>query len=229
MSSIPAREHPHFEQWALAQLRLYKPHRSVHELSFPSISSVFDEHVALHGFPDVCSVPESTEAEDDDGGNGAPRERDLLEPSPLETDLQQDDYHELMNITQTRSNCSALLSARELDLIHDWPTSWQGIPFHALVSWIVDVQKDTVLPPLNVQPLNTDSLSSSQTLAFNIVEKHCFGPFQHEQLLMIVIGTAGTGKSFLISSICSLFGEHGCTDQVKVTAPTGIAAANISG
>ena len=229
MSSVPARQHPHFERWALAQLRLYKPHRSVHELSFPSICSVFDEHVALHGFPNLPSLLESAEADDGDGENSAPRERDLLEPSPLETDLQQDDYHDLMNISRTRSHCSALLGARELDLIHDWPTSWEGIPFDALVSWIADIQDVTVLPPVDVRPLNTNSLSSSQTVAFDIVQRHCFGASQDEQLLMIVIGTAGTGKSFLISSIRSLFGEHGCTDQVKVTAPTGIAAANISG
>ena len=68
-----------------------------------------------------------------------------------------------------------------------------------------------------------------QWLVFNIVERHCFGPSQHQQLLMIVIGTAGTGKSFLIDSIHSLFAELRCTDQVKVIAPTGITAANISG
>jgi hypothetical protein len=46
---------------------------------------------------------------------------------------------------------------------------------------------------------------------------------------MIVIGTARTGKSILISAIRSLFAERDCTTQIKVTAPTGIAAANISG
>lgn len=47
---------------------------------------------------------------------------------------------------------------------------------------------------------------------------------------MIVIGTAGTGKSFLINSIRSHFADLGCTEQVKITAPTGIqVAANIYG
>ena len=229
MSSVPARDHPHFDRWALAQLRLYKAHRTIDELCIPTVTSVFDAHVALGGFPNVDSLAASAVEDDETDGNDQTREHDLLVQAPLEADLQQDDYHELMNITRTQFTRSTLLGARELDLIHVWPTSWQGIPFDALVSWVVDMQKNTVLPPVTIAPLCTDTFSSTQRLAFNIVERHCFGPSQDQQLLMIVIGTAGTGKSFLIDSIRSLFAELRCTNQVKVTAPTGIAAANISG
>jgi hypothetical protein len=54
MTSVPAADHPHFDDWALAQLRLYKPHRSIHELCTPTVRSVFDAHVALGGFPNVA-------------------------------------------------------------------------------------------------------------------------------------------------------------------------------
>lgn len=44
---------------------------------------------------------------------------------------------------------------------------------------------------------------------------------------MVVLGTAGTGKSFLINTIRHLFTLHLKADSLRVTAPTGIAAANI--
>lgn len=226
--SKPPREHPHFNQWALAQLCLYKPHRSIHELCIPSVTSVFDAHVTDNGFPNINSLVPSTVADNDSVENELPHEIDLLKPGPLETNLQQNDYHELMNISRVNYNFSALLGACELDLIHIWPSSWHGIPFDALVAWIVDAQKDYIHPPIVVEPLHTDSFSPMQHLVFDIVNKHCFSPSQHEQLLMIVIGTAGTGKLFLINSFRSLFAERGCTNQVKITAPTGIAATNIS-
>ena len=46
---------------------------------------------------------------------------------------------------------------------------------------------------------------------------------------MIVLGTAGTGKSYLINAIRQAFAQHGKLHSLRVTAPTGIAAANISG
>ena len=229
MSWVPAAEHPHFDDWALAQLRLYKPHRSIHELCTPTVRSVFDAHVALGGFPNVG--PDEANIPEDDGAGAEmlQREPDLLEPAPLEAHIRQDDYQQLMNLGRTHCDSSALLGVRELDVIYNWPSSWRGVSFAALVSWIVDAQKNAVLQPVSVQPLRTDSFSYKQRLAFNIVDAHCFGASRREQLLMIVIGTAGTGKSFLIDSIRSLFAARDCGSEIKITAPTGIAAANISG
>lgn len=45
-----------------------------------------------------------------------------------------------------------------------------------------------------------------------------------EQLLMIIYGTAGTGKSYLINAIASQLKDDCC-----LTATTGIAAFNING
>jgi ATP-dependent DNA helicase PIF1 len=229
MSAVPACQHPDFEQWALVQLHLYKLHCSIYELSTPTISCVFDAHVTAGGFPNIDAQQEDMPEDEGPAPNLNDCESDLLEQAPLETHLLQDDYHELMNIGRTHCSSSGLLGVRELNLIHNWPMLWRSILFDTLVSWVVNTQKDAVLQPVSVMPLQTDSFSSMQRLAFSIVCTHCFGTLQNKQLLMIVIGTAGTGKSFLINSIRSLFAEHHCTDQVKITAPTGIAAANILG
>ena len=46
----------------------------------------------------------------------------------------------------------------------------------------------------------------------------------HGQLNLIVSGTAGTGKSYLIQCVKNLL-----QDQVAIIAPTGVAAFNIQG
>jgi len=98
-----------------------------------------------------------------------------------------------------------------------------------LVSWINDTKKTHADPALDVAFVATESFSSTQRFAFRVIEEHCFGSLQADQLLMVVVGTAGTGKSYLINAIRQRFQQNGESDRVKVTAPTGIAASNISG
>jgi ATP-dependent DNA helicase PIF1 len=143
--------------------------------------------------------------------------------------LQQDDYQVLMNYTRTRSSNSFLLGIRELDLAYTWPETWLGFPFMHLLSWIKDTKQTAVLPAPRSSPINTSSFLVMQQKAYTLVHKHTFKSKQSQQLLMVVLGTAGTGKSFLINAIRQLFGEHDCSYNLKITAPTRIAAANIQG
>ena len=229
-SSIPTRHDPTFEQWALTQLRLYKPHRSLYELCTPSIDTVFNEHLASNGFPNLLQreLVEHADVEFDDLSTNGP-DIDLLETAPLETSLVQDDYHVLMDVARHPCESTQLPGSRELDVAYPWPTSWQNISFETLVSWIEEAKKRLAVPPVDVPLVNTDCFSTMQRLAFRIVNEHCFGGLQDDQLLMVIVGTAGTGKSYLINAIRQLFQQKGQQDRVKVTAPTGIAASNISG
>ena len=59
--------------------------------------------------------------------------------------------------------------------------------------------------------------------AYEIVCHHFYKKIE-EPLRMIVSGTAGTGKSFLIKCLQGLLG-----DLLMVTAPTGAAAYNVHG
>jgi PIF1-like helicase len=229
--TIPARNDSQFEHWAFAQLRLYKPFRTIDELSVPSVEAVFSAHLATGGFPhlvDQEQLPIDAEAE-----NRVESDRDevmnLFDPPVMDNRFVQDDYQLLMNLTRHTHDSLPLLGGREIDVIHRWPSSWHGWQFDNLVSWLLETKECTQITPLAVAPLHAFSLSPKQRLAFDIVQDHCFGNFYDDQLLMIVIGTAGTGKSFLIDSIRSLFADRNASQSLKITAPTGIAAANISG
>ena len=229
--TIPSRNDSQFEHWAFAQLRLYKLFRTLDDLSFPSIEAVFSAHLAAGGFPHLINCEEQPVDSDTESDNESERDEvmNLFEPAVLDNRFVQDDYQLLMNPTHYTHDSLPLLGAREVDVTHRWPSSWHGWLFENLVSWLIETKENTQIMPVPVTPLHAFFLSSKQRLAFDIVQDHCFGSLYDDQLLMIVIGTAGTGKSFLIDSIRSLFANHNAPHSLKVTAPTGIAAANISG
>lgn len=79
---------------------------------------------------------------------------------------------------------------------------------------------------VNIDP---SKLQGKQLQAFNVVKNHnssSSSSSQNQQppLHMIVSGTAGTGKSYLIWCLQDLLG-----DQLEVMAPTGVAAYNVRG
>ena len=228
MSSIPARHDPQFDRWALAQLRLHKPFRDLDELCTPSVVAVFTRHLVHGGFPALEREDENNHGENLDEPTPEP-DIGLMDEPPLEGRLRQDDYQDLMNISRVACNTAPLLGFRELDNIHPWPASWHGMEFDALLSWLRVTKKNAVLPPVPCDEIDPDCLSARQRFAFDLVADHTFGDAQNEQLLLLVVGTAGTGKSFLINSVRYLFHRHDLADGLKITAPTGIAAANISG
>jgi len=226
-STIPALVDPHFNKWALAQLRLHKPFRTIDELSSPSINDVFSSHLAHGGFPHLASH-ENDDATDSDL-DSQPELGTVMEAHTLDGLLRQDDYQQIMESGRFAHDSIPLLGARELDLIHVWPHSWQGSDFNTLLTWLSTTKNSTDIPPPTLPPIPLQSLSDMQRHAFNIIHSHTFGSSLSEQLLMIVVGTAGTGKSYLINAIRQLFNEQDAASCLKITAPTGIAAAGIYG
>jgi ATP-dependent exoDNAse (exonuclease V) alpha subunit len=128
-----------------------------------------------------------------------------------------------------RSDDTFLLGTRELDLAHKWANTWESFSFEFLLSWLDSTKRGSVICPCPPERVQDASLSDMQRKAYNIVSNHFFGYQKHQQLLMIVVGTAGTGKSFLINAIRQLFAGHDSTGRLRVTTPTGIAALNIKG
>ena len=73
------------------------------------------------------------------------------------------------------------------------------------------------------EPVDINSFSQMQRLAYNIVKMH-FEDTSSEPLCLIINGVAGTGKSYLITAIRCLL-----QSKCVVTATTGKAFFNISG
>lgn len=92
-----------------------------------------------------------------------------------------------------------------------------------MVSWLDKKRSETLSENCEATfDVNVDSLNEAQRKAFNIIFNHEMNP--SEQLLMMIIGLAGSGKSYLINSIRALLKK-----KCVVSAYFGIAAFNIKG
>ena len=187
---------------------------------------MFYSHLQRDGFPHLTkSDADHAVNDNDDFEPGVSLSDNVIQ----ETDIQQDDYHLIMNHTHVEGESSLLLGSRESDLTHPWREEWQGYQFNTLLSWLIESKKTAVVRPPSLEFVDTASFSKSQRKVYDILYRHAFGNNFGHQLLMIVIGTAGTGKSFLINAIRQLFSSHDCSHRLRVTAPTGIAASSIQG
>ena len=73
--------------------------------------------------------------------------------------------------------------------------------------------------------IDITTLNSMQNLAYSIVRSHFENQDQdRKQLFLMIIGFAGTGKSYIINAIRNLLGN-----KCAVTAPTGKASYNVKG
>jgi PIF1-like helicase len=132
-----------------------------------------------------------------------------------------------MHCSNATLHCTHILGSRELDLAYHWDDSWLGFSFDYLLSWLSHTKDITPPPSYAATPVDITLLSRQQLQDLCIISDHTFGATQQHHLLMIIVGTAGTGKSYLINAIRFLFAIHDESDAIRVTAPTGIAAANI--
>ena len=123
---------------------------------------------------------------------------------------------------------------------YDWTKTTYSYPDDLGKSWIEQLNETSDIPPQNEQLIIPDvqlsSLNDEQCFAFNIVMQTLLNfigsdtPEQVRLLRMVVSGTAGSGKSYLIQCIVkgvrTLFQSNDC---VQVVCPTGNSANLISG
>ncbi|KAF8136454.1 hypothetical protein EV363DRAFT_1124526, partial [Boletus edulis] len=70
--------------------------------------------------------------------------------------------------------------------------------------------------------------NTEQSRAFRIVAEH-FVSSSLDQLMCLVTGIGGSGKSHVIKAIVALFRQCGCPQNLLLSAPTGSAAILIEG
>ncbi|RMZ95107.1 ATP-dependent DNA helicase PIF1, partial [Brachionus plicatilis] len=145
---------------------------------------------------------------------------------------EYDPAHEPEMIATEFTELSELVPLKEIfeespltDLNYDWKqrrTTYTEIQLKLMSNWIEDQKKiinysDDYKCPIVFK----ESLNKMQRFAFNIIEKYLN---ENKQLLMILNGTAGTGKSFTIFAISTLLDSY-----LKRCAPTAKAAFKIKG
>jgi hypothetical protein len=118
--------------------------------------------------------------------------------------------------------------------IHAARQRWANI--NMLSTWI-DQQKREAAENVDQLPLiNINTLAGEQRAVFSTYVDAYSKILNGEnlpQLLFNIDGTAGCGKTYLISAICQelrrMANEHNQPDPIRVLAPSGVAALNIRG
>ena len=109
---------------------------------------------------------------------------------------------------------------------HDWSQAADAYPdLLEMPSFIVHHKKEHILQPGKKAIADPIKLQGKQLQAYEIVQEHFLEESsQRKPLRMIVSGTAGTGKSYLIQCLKLLLG-----DRLRTSAPTGAAAFIVDG
>src|SRR3954452_2572221 len=135
-------------------------------------------------------------------------------------------------------NCSFDLGSREMDQNYDWINdARQQFSDTDIMNANIFLKRASVNEQENVRESITvdyETLNEKQKIVFKRVESHhsdILAGNQVEPLRIIIMGTAGTGKTYLINAIRNRLREMTGAESespVFVLAPTGVAAFNIN-
>jgi hypothetical protein len=109
-----------------------------------------------------------------------------------------------------------------VDPDHDWTVEAANFEIAGYSTFLTE-SKNSFVPPA-VESVNLSALNPDQMKVFDAVSKHFHLSLPKEAFNALILGTAGTGKSFLIQALKSLLAT-----SCFIVAPTGVAAANIGG
>jgi hypothetical protein len=138
------------------------------------------------------------------------------------TRAQMEEYVELEKLVKAVTKTRTLEDKNsEIDIL----SSGGPLPMEELPS-VMSVSDDTETYT------HTDRLNEDQLRAHNIVANHLRATLegrQPPQMLMIVIGPGGTGKSALLNAITTTFEKLQAQHLLKKTAMSGVAASLVGG
>ena len=123
-----------------------------------------------------------------------------------------------------------MLGHRDLDIMNDWNTAFvDEETSNCAIHFISNMRKlKTISTNQHAKYYSIDSLGDKQRIAYNVILEHYRTGV--DPLRMIIQGTAGTKKSYLIVAIKNTLENlsHPGKSPLLLLAPTRVAAFNIS-
>jgi len=141
---------------------------------------------------------------------------------------------------RTTITCSSDLESQDMDRNYDWINETQKRYSFDDIEKTRDFVNEASNNDTNDlgnddDSVNYEDLNEQQKIIFTRIESHYNSILEGnliEPLRIVIMGTAGTGKSYLIKAIrkrLNTMNISGSKAPVKVIAPTGVAAYNING
>jgi ATP-dependent DNA helicase PIF1 len=231
-----------WEEFCRIKVLLHVPHRSIEQLNGNSDvpwSTIYSQNIdVINSDPnDLLGQPIDKEPElcDEDSFDEIEEEQ--------EEEFRYDWMHLAELGPNTHIQIDADLGSRDMDRNHNWTNEAQQRYSSEDLANVNDFVKQAASDNNNGNirndkdstEINYDSLNQKQKTIFKRIEKHYEDTIlgqQVEPLRIIVMGTAGTGKSYVIKAIRArlrAMAEKDGKSPVLVIAPTGVAAFNING
>ena len=233
---IALREGPQWEEYCRVEVLLHVRHRDIQELTEDGTiawSTLYNNHIKeINADPiDLLGL-----AVDNTENEMANEEEELFEDDD-EQDEFRPDWMLLAEMGPKSSfDCSSDLGSRDMDRNHDWINDPRQ-RYNDLTDIDTFLSRNSRIGEKSNVSVDYQTLNNNQKKIFKRVESHYQDVLegrQNEPLRIIVMGTAGTGKTYLIEAIRSrlqemteIAGES--KSPVAVLAPTGVAALNIDG
>jgi hypothetical protein len=232
----PLREGPQWEEFCRVKILLHVRHRDLQELTrngtitWSTLYNQFLEEINADPI-DILGSPIDDEQIIDEE-----------EDESIEDDDEQDEFRpDWMVLAEMGPkpsfDSSSDLGLRDIDRNHDWINDpMQRYSDTDLTEIDTFVSRESrINAEKEKSTVDYQSLNDNQKKIFKRIESHyqnVLAGHQDEPLKIIVMGTAGTGKTYLIDAIRSRLQEMVGTKSkspVVVLAPTGVAAFNING
>src|SRR6266498_5518763 len=134
---------------------------------------------------------------------------------------------------------SSDLGSHDMDRNHDWLSDGKQdhddselADAHNFLQQATEYKGNNEIENSSIDIVDYDSLNKKQEIIFKRIKSHYYSTFtnpQAEPLRIIIMGTAGTGKSYLIKAIRNMLHEmagNKTKAPLLVLAPTGVAAFN---
>ena len=215
---------PNYEQYCTQKLMLYQPFRDYHQLraGFHTYTEAYCNYLQSGNIPscledDVQRLLQKEQQDPED-------HTDYTDQSENEEQQINRRVEEWMTIC---TNCPTLSQQSDIPAVPtDWSTAARQYPnLEEMPSFISRCKEDTTATCSNSSFAHYDPnlLQDKQLLVYETVCQHSQFHIT-DPLRMIVSGTAGTGKSYLIHCLKTFL-----QDRVRVLAPTGVAAFNVEG
>jgi len=236
----PLRNGDQWEEFCRVKVILHVQHRSLEELTESGNipwSALYNQHIdAINADPDdILGQPIDNEDEPED---------DESQDEQLEEEEREIYRYDWMRLAEMGPNTkivsSSDLGIRDMDLNYDWFNDAQKHYSHADIINAREFVRQASSNISNVGEKDDDSvdyqtLNNNQKRVFKRIEAHyndILAGHKVDPLKIIVMGTAGTGKSYLIRAIRKRLHTMAGNESdvpVLVIAPTGVAAFNING
>ncbi|CAG8821888.1 19167_t:CDS:1, partial [Cetraspora pellucida] len=237
----PLRNGSQWVEFCRVKVLLHVRHRNIEQLTengtveWSILFTRYYEEINADGNdilgPAVDNEDETTDNED--------------EVEEIEDDEQEECRHDWMLLAEMGPNAvidsSCDLGTRDMDRNHRWVDDarqrYCDTDLANIDHFISQASSNNQINDANLNSVIVDyqTLNEKQMAVFKHVESHFYSVLagcQVEPLRVIIMGTAGTGKSYLIKAIRGLLMQMTGIESmspVLVLAPTGVAAFNING